>query len=170
MFVSDFGLATETFFGHAFGKKIQFFPELLHFFFQIWWLSVAQLAGVSGWAGWLDWRKEEEGGKRRRKEEKGGGGRRRKEGARRKWPRFVCQCLVVQACALKGSGAWPFSVMFAKRKPKQSPATNSAWRENRDKIRGPSVTVFGHAQGRIFHTLLVFCMRSIEATITALSR
>jgi len=79
MFVSDFGLATETFFGHAFGKKTQFFPELLHFF-----SNLMAFCCATGWGVWLRWlvglkegrgrrKKEEERGERRRREEEKGG-------------------------------------------------------------------------------------------------
>ena len=110
-FVSDFGLAPETFFGHGFGQKIQIFSKLRQFFFEIhgfllrgWLGRLAELAELAGWAEKRK-RKEdekeeggggrgEEGGRRRRREE--GAGRKRKKGGRRKWPRFVCQFLVAR--------------------------------------------------------------------------
>ena len=82
-FVSDFGLAPETFFGHGFGQKIQFFSKLRQFFFEIhgfllrgWLGRLAELAELAGWAE-----------KRKRKEdekEEGGGGRGEEGGRRRR--------------------------------------------------------------------------------------
>ena len=95
--------------------KIQFFFQLMTFFFEIcgfllrgWLGRLTELVGLAGWAEGRK-RKEdekedggggrgEEGGRRRRREE--GAGRKRKKGVTTKWPRFACRFLVVQACAL----------------------------------------------------------------------
>ena len=82
--MSDFGLATKTFFGHAFGKKIQFFLKITAFFFKFNGFLLRNWLGcLAELAGWIEGRKrkEEKGGGKRRKEEEGGGERREQGGS-----------------------------------------------------------------------------------------
>ena len=125
-FVSDFGLAPETFFGHGFGQKIQIFSKLRQFFFEIhgfllrgWLGCLAELAELVGWAEERK-RKEGKGGGRRRKgegrrtkEEEGGRGRKEEKEGRKE--EVATLCVSVFGCAgvtIFGSIVRPVLVLF----------------------------------------------------------